>query len=99
MVDLIVPAGSTLVIDQNYAVAPRYGLFSMGAGAKIAVAVDVTISADRAQVAASCVIDARGTAGVNGGGAGGAGGPGQNGRIVTIIAALTSDGSLPVFTD
>ncbi len=61
MVDLIVPAGTTLVIDQNYIVAPKYGLFSMEAGARITAAVDVAITADRAQFAANCVIDARGT--------------------------------------
>jgi hypothetical protein len=82
MVDLIVPAGTTLVIDQNYAVAPKYGLFSMEAGAKIAVAVDLAIHADRAQFAANCVIDARGTPASTG--------PAMAGRAVRATTGSTS---------
>jgi hypothetical protein len=62
MVDLIVPAGTVLKIDQASQVAPRYGLFRMDANAKIVAAIDLRIKASRAEFAAGCVIDASGHA-------------------------------------
>jgi hypothetical protein len=84
MVDLIVPAGTVLKIDQASQVAQRYGLFRMEANAKIVSSIDLTIKASRAEFATGCVIDASGAPGAYGnngaaGGVGANGGSGSNG--------------------
>lgn len=110
MVDLIVPAGTVLKIDQASQVAQRYGLFRMEANAKIVSSIDLTIKASRAEFATGCVIDASGAPGAygNNGAAGGVGAnggsgsnglPGQNGRDVKIEAALAKVGGLTIITD
>jgi hypothetical protein len=110
MVDLIVPAGTVLKIDQPSQVEPQYGLFSMEANAKILTLIDLTIKASRAEFAVGCVIDASGPAGPNGsdgaraptgakGGSGTNGLPGQNGRNVAIEAGLAKVGGLTIITD
>src|SRR3954449_12480252 len=107
MVDLIVPAGGLLRVDAGHPLGTKYGLFRMEAGARIVAEVDLTIIADRAEFADSCIIDASGAAGVNGvngvngplgvSGTPGAGGTaGQRGRNVTIVAALAKVGGLTI---
>ena len=103
MVDLIVPAGTVLTINQVSQVAPQYGLFRMEANATIVASIDLTIKASRAEFAAGCIIDARGAAGANGsngvaglpgadGGSGTNGLPGKHGRNVSIEAGLAKVG-------
>jgi hypothetical protein len=107
MVDLIVPAGTVLIINQASQVEPQYGLFRMEANAKIVASIDLTIKAGRAEFAEGCVIDASGAAGADGNnGASGAVGqpgtnglPGQNGRNVVIEAGLAKIGGLTIITN
>ena len=110
MVDLIVPAGTVLTINQASLVAPQYVLFSMEANAKIVASIDLTIKASRAEFAAGCIIDASGVAGANGsygangapgadGGSGTNGLPGEHGRNVSIEAGLAKVGGLTIITD
>ena len=110
MVDLIVPAGTVLTINQASQVAPQYSLFRMEANATIVASIDLTIKASRAEFAAGCIIDARGAAGANGsngvaglagadGGSGTNGLPGGHGRNVSIEAGLVKVGGLTIITD
>jgi hypothetical protein len=110
MVDLSVPVGTILKIDQASQVATQYGLFRMEANTKIVASIDLTIKANQAEFAEGCVIDASGAVGANGsdgaggpmganGGSGTNGLPGQNGHNVTIEAGLAKVGGLTIITD
>jgi hypothetical protein len=111
MVDLIVPAGTVLKIDQPSQVEPQYRLFRMETNAKIVASIDLTIKASRAEFAEGCVIDASGAAGTNGsngvgatvnsaqGGLGTNGLPGQHGHNIAIEAGLARVGGLTIITD
>jgi hypothetical protein len=66
MVDLIVPTGTVLKINQSSQVEPQYCLLRAEANAKIVASIDLTIKASRAEFAEGCVIDARGATGSSG---------------------------------